>query len=197
MHSTTSDFVKVNIEDMVEFKDEETKKKFYDILQKDTTSKGNEVEEHLIQLSNDFAAGVRVPSIYTLVFENIVLDENFRSKYNQILGYISFIGNIYKIDKTNNELIAVDTKPDKNDFRKTVKNKIIIYTKLLSQLTSDEYNNFEMAVDKYSNLKADKFSIKYVSPAHTCTKCKTEIEKQEHDPMNLVFLRHRLIREID
>lgn len=191
-----ADLVKINIEDMVEFKDEETKKKFYDILQKDPTSKGNVVEEHLIQISKDFAVGVRIPSIFTLVFENIVLDETFRNRYSQLLGYISFVSNIYKIDTANSELIPVDTKPDSNDFRKTVKNKIVIYAKILNQLTSDEYSDFELKVDKYSNMRADLFDIKYITPAHTCTKCKTEIEKAEADPMNLVFLRHRLIREI-
>ena len=87
-------------------------------------------------------------------------------------------------------LVPIETKPDPNDLRKTVKNKIRIYLKIFRELNSEQYNLFLNAVRK---LDADEIDIKYVRPAHKCEKCGTEIPEVEADnPLDLVFIRHQL-----
>lgn len=178
------------IEDMVKFGSEEIKKDFYKLLEKESTSPTNTVEEDLVQVSDKYVIGIKIPSIYNVLFENAVLDEDFVNKFASLLGNISFISNIYIIDEATMSLVPIETKPDPNDLRKTVKNKIRIYLKIFRELNSEQYNLFLNAVRK---LDADEIDIKYVRPAHKCEKCGTEIPEVEADnPLDLVFIRHQL-----
>lgn len=187
-----AELIKVNIDDMVEFGDEETKAKFKQILEKDTTS-ASTIEETLVQLSDNYAVGLATPSIYKVIFENAVLENNdeFYQKYSDILSKISFITNFYTINYDTQELVPIDTRPDSNDLKKTVQNKVKIYNRILNTLTSDQYFLFEQAINDISMKEMD---ITYIIPEHTCTKCGTKIEKETVDPLQMVFIRHRLTR---
>lgn len=177
------------IEDMIKYKDEEAKAKIRKIFEKDTTAPST-IEASLVPISNDYCVSLRVPSIYNVAFENAVLDENFQTKYSEMLSIISFIENIYSIEHSTMELVPIETKVDSDDIVKTIKYKIRGYHKILSKLTPDEFIELRDLTNKMM-LDEDE-SITYVYPEVECPKCKTKIDERAVDPLSMVFTRHRL-----
>lgn len=185
------ELVKINIKDMVKFETPKDEQRFKECFEKDSTS-SDYTEEKLFVVSDKYAIGCTLPTLYSVVFENTVIQANnaFREKYADVLGHMSFISNIYTIDMENQALIPIDTKPDANDLRKTIQNKYKIYYRILSTLNSDQYNAF---VDYINKLALDsEVGIDYVVPAHTCSKCGTVIPEEIINPLRLVFTRHQL-----
>ena len=60
-----------------------------------------------------------------------------------------YIDKIYFIDHVNNRLQPIALKEFKNDLRKTTKVKVYTYSKILKELTPDEYN----ALAKYMSYR--------------------------------------------
>ena len=183
---------KYDISEMYTLGNDETKSLVESLLNSDTTSKST-VEEKFVQISEDYAVTLRQPSIYTMNFENRVLYNNDNMlKYASIISIISFITNIYVINRQTNELIAVDTQPVQNDIRKTVKNKFRVYYKIISSLSSEEFQILNGAVDKLAAANND-IQITYHIPEHKCSRCGTVLPKENiENPMSLVFMRHQL-----
>lgn len=181
--------IKHAIEDMIKYKDEEAKAKIRKIFEKDSTAPEG-VEANLVVISDNYAVALRPPSIYNVAFENAVLDEAFRNKYDESLSIISFIETIYLIDYETSELIPIDVKVDPEDIVKTIKYKIRSFHKILSKLSSDEFIALRDTVNKM--MLDEDTSCTYVYPEVECPKCKTKIEEREVDPLAMVFTRHRL-----
>lgn len=178
------------IEDMVKFGSDKVKEEFYKLFEEDSTSPNKTIKEELVQVSDKYVFGIKIPSIFNIVFESAVLDADFADKFAALLRNIYFINNIYIIDYNTNSLIPIEIKADANDLRKTVKNKIRIYLKIFRELNSEEYNLFIKAV---RNLELTEMDVRYVKPAMKCEKCGTEIPEVEADnPLDLVFIRHQL-----
>ena len=185
------DLVKLDIMDMVKF-GKDAKERFDKIFAKDTTS-STYTEEKLILVSDDYAISVRMPTLYNVVFEGTIINSNqaFKNKYEDAIANLSFIGNIYKVDAEAQELIPIDVKPDPNDLRKTVQNKIKIYFKILNSLNSDQYAIFTEAINELD--QTGEVDMNYCIPKHTCPNCGTLAEETPiPDPLSLVFMRHQL-----
>ena len=180
----------IEIEDMIKFKDDTAKKKFYDILENsDTISKEDAClyKTKIVPVSPTIAIGFREPSIYNTIFENSVLDQNFINKYTRLLTMMVYIDNIYVIQ--NGEYIPVRCRVDRHSLAKTAKIRIVTYSKIIRTLPSDSYNNILAEIAKINDLGDE---VKYQLPEITCPKCGQTIEATEQTPTQLLFSRHQL-----
>ena len=180
----------IEIEDMIKFKDDAAKKKFYDILENsDTISKEDAClyKTKIVPVSPTIAIGFREPSIYNTIFENSVLDQKFINKYTRLLTMMVYIDNIYVIQ--NGEYIPVRCRVDRHSLAKTAKIRIVTYSKIIRTLPSDSYNNILAEIAKINDLGDE---VKYQLPEITCPKCGQTIEATEQTPTQLLFSRHQL-----
>lgn len=179
----------VKFEDMVKYSTPETKKYVASLLQMDTTTKAKEYELTMHQISDDYVAAVRSPSIYSAVIENASLSEAFMDKYSDLIDIIAYVEDIYFIDSANGQLIPIDMKPVANDQVQTSANRIQTLNTVMKKLTSDQYYDF---LGYTSNIDDEHGSMAYQIPEMVCPKCGTKIPAREIDPSQLLFLRHRL-----
>ena len=189
---------KKNIEDMIKFRNEEVKKKYMDILHSgNVNTVTTEYETDLYQASDEYAFSLRKPSLYATYIEPSLINEEFMKKYEDLLLLISYIDDIYIIDRENNELIKVDTKPDPRRPDVTVKRKIKSYATIIRSLTSDQLQSLSLATDKYDAAEVDDdgnviTDIKYIYPEEICPKCGKVIPEEEQSPDRMLFMRHQL-----
>lgn len=181
----------IDIEDgMIKFKDAAAKEKFYNILNNtDTVSKEDAClyETKIVPISDTIAIGFREPSIYNTIFENSVLDQKFVDKYANLLTMMVYIDNIYLI--SDGEYIPIACKQDKNSIAKTTKYRVVTYSRIISNLSSDEYNNILAEITKINDLGDE---VKYQLPEITCPKCGQTIKAAEQSSTQLLFARHQL-----
>jgi len=186
-------FIKdVKLEDMVKYKDDETRERIRSILRGDTTSsrKDGEYDVDLVQISDHYVFGLRAPSIWNVIIETASLPEKFLDKYSDLIDLIAYIDGIYVIDEDNQELVPVDTKPDPDNLSKTVARKVRAYYDIIKGLDTNEYFNLRALVDGYDKPGDD---IKYVRPGCKCPKCGAEIpEDKDTSPDAMLFTRHQL-----
>ena len=175
-------------EDLVEYKDDEWKEKADRIVRSGNTNNG-EYDSDFIQISENYCVTTRLPSAYNVIFETASLSDQFIEKYSDVIDIISFIEDIYYVDRESQQLIPVDTKPVKNDRIKTVSNRIRAYNAILNKLSSNEYSYLNGIISsKYNNIDG----VSYKLPEVTCPKCGTVIESTPYTAEQLLFTRHRL-----
>ena len=105
------------------FDNEESEKKFKEIRESQQSKMTGLYVSEVTQISDKIAIGFRDPSIYTMIFEPIRLDEKFLNKYRDPIAIISYIDNIYYINAENQTLSPINYKIDTNNMAKTVKAK--------------------------------------------------------------------------
>lgn len=181
----------ISIDDMVKYKTDADKEKAKSILEKETTTEVNEYDVDLVQISDNYVFGFKDPSIYNVIFESIILDDNFLEKYAELLQIISYIDSVYLIDYESNELRPIELQEYPNNLRKTVKTKINRYAKVIQSLNSDQFNQLETIL-KERDERHD--GVSYVLPQVKCTKCGKEIEERPMTSEDLLFTRHQLAR---
>ena len=181
----------VPIEDMIVYKNDEIKKKVKNILDSDHTfkEKNKEIDIYIEQISDDYAIGIKDPSIYNIYFENSILDEEFAKKYANILSLATYIDSIYKIDYDNQSFVPVPFKTYPEDMVKTVKAKIIQINKILQLLTPDQYSYL---VAMISNLNIKENDITYKFPDIKCPHCGEMIPGGQTTAKEMLFTRHQL-----
>lgn len=175
---------------MVAYKDDEVKAKAEQLLNTDTTSNTDEYEVQLLQVSDEFVVALKTPSIFNVVFENAALPEADSTKYADLLSVISYIDNIYAINRETNSLEPIDTRPDHNNATKSVRNKVKAYYTILKKLTSDQYYNLAGRIKNIQDPAAD---ITYKMPEVTCPKCGKLIPEVPQSASDLLFTRHQLV----
>ena len=178
----------VPVDDMVEYPNDEVKKMVESIRSGDTTSVGS-YKAKLVQITDEYVFAIKTPSIYTAQMEPAALDTQFVNKYSDLLGVITYIDQIFLIDAVNKTLIPIDYKPDRTDFVKTVKRKIVAYTKIINKFTVDQTYLLNKAI---TDLDEKENTLKYIAPETICPKCGAKIAKEERDPMTMLFTRRQL-----
>lgn len=179
----------IEIKDMMEFKDNETKERFYELLEKESSAMDKLYTTEIIPISETYAISFHDPSIYNVVFENASLPRKFTNKYADMLSILMYIDTIYKIDVKTKRLIPIALKEFPDSISNTTKVKIYTYSKVLKVLTSDQYQTLGKYMTKI-NTREDE--VKYYRPEAVCPKCGKKIEKVETNPLQMVFQRHSL-----
>ncbi len=178
-----------DIMDMCKFADKEAKEKFNSIIGTEPNFTSGLYSTEIVPVSDDYAFVFREPSIYNIIFESAVLDEDFVDKFGDLISICSYIDEIYYINRQEQILQPVRTNVYPNNLKKTVKSRIINFSKYISELGSDEYNTIIAYMQKI-NESGDKLT--YQLPEVTCPACNTVIPAVKQDAQNLVFTRHQL-----
>lgn len=178
-----------DIMDMCKFNTDKDKAKFESLLGSETTPAHELYTTEIVPVSDEYAFAFREPSIYNIVFESAMLDEEFVEKFGDLVSICTYIDGIYKIDHVNKELQPVRTNVYQNNMKKTLKSRIINFSKHISNLESDQYNTIVAYMNKI-NESGDELT--YQLPEVTCPNCKTLIPAREQNAQNLVFTRHQL-----
>lgn len=184
-------FIKdVKFDDMINYKDDTVKAKVKEILSQSTDVGTVEYNVELVQASDEYAFGMKAPSLYNVVMETAGLPENILEKYADLIDTITYIDSVYMIDYTNNSLIPVNIPVVKDDPVKTTIKRIQTMYDILKKLNSDEYYRLRGYISKLSDTAAD---ITYMIPEAKCPECDTKIEaNKEVDASTLLFTRHHL-----
>ena len=180
----------VSLMEMVKFENDEAKKRFEKIMDMPVDeSFGSVFAESRVQISDDIVVGFKEPSLYTSIVEDSYYDRDFREKYSDIIGLISYISDIYYITDEG-QLEVFETKKFPNNAVKTAKAKVIQYAKLLRSLTSDEYG---LVMSTIIEMSRHTDMVSYQMPEITCEKCGAIIPAETQDASALVFTRHQLV----
>ena len=175
---------------MVKFENEESEKKFKKLLASDVVNSKGLVPSEIVPISENFAFGFILPSLYNILIESSYLDSEFSSKYSNAVAITPYIDKIYSIDKEHNQLIPVGYKEYANNKAKTVKSKVVRYDKVLSTLETDEIALVRAYISKI--VKDNASGVSYQIPATTCTKCGKEIPASPMEASAMVFTRNQL-----
>lgn len=178
----------IDIMNMVEFKDETAKTLFDNIMKKAASAKNLYVAE-AVPVSNRYAIAFREPSAWNVIMENSLLDPDFVSKYETLLSIIVYVDSIYYIDMENKTLRPIEFKNYANNMVKTIKARIVLISKILQTLSSDQYNTL---ISYIKNINDMIDHVTYILPEVTCPKCGTVIPKSAKKAQELLFTRHQL-----
>lgn len=180
----------IPIENMVKYKNDSVKERVEEILNGEYSVDGTE-EVEVVMVSDKYAIGLKSPSIYNILFETTILDEKFTEKYASFLGFMSFIDEIYYIDKNNQELVPIDISiSDIHNTTKAIKNKVLQYSKIIRTLTSDQFSNLQAQIFR---IQEAQNVIEYVLPETTCPKCASVVKEESITPEQMVFTRRQLL----
>lgn len=182
----------IPIEKLMHFGDDETKKKFESIKKMDLTPENSGSYESVVTVINDnLAVGVKIPSLYTIMYEFGSLDDAFVNKYESIINVVRFIDRMYYIDEFGN-MSPIGWKKYPGDHAKSFKSKIITYAKLLKTLDPVEFGVVStLIITMMNNMHAN---ITYSIPKYTCPKCGHSSNEVDVTPRSLLFLRQQLVR---
>ena len=178
----------LDIMEFVKFANDDAKEKFGKIYNTGGTNKGL-YKTDIVPISEDFAVSFKEPSIYNMVFEIAALDQAFVNKYRDIISLITFIDDIYYINKRTMQLEPIGWKYYNNNVAKTTKSKIIQFAKVLRKISSDQYHAILMYIQQISEKSDD---VTYQIPETTCPECGATIPATPIAGNDLVFTRHQL-----
>ena len=181
---------KKDIMDMVVFPNDETKQRFNKILENDGVM-SQTYKSTPKRINMDYAIGFVSQSIYSNLFEPASLPSDFTKKYAPIVSLMPNIDKIYRIDNNTKTLYPINFGVIENSLSKTVQRKVkSIYT-ILQSFTPDERSIVVAEAQKINN-QMDKWKINYAIPETTCPKCGQKIERQDSNPLNILFTRAQL-----
>lgn len=184
------------INDMIKFRNDEVKAKYFDILH-NGTRESKPLTTELFQISDDYVAELRKPSLYDLFIEQSYIPKDFSDKYSDLILLLSYIENIYMINRSTGELLKIDTKPDFTNKTLTAKRRIKIFASIIKNLNSDQLTNLSVKTNDFDEGELDEdgnriVNISYQTPETVCPKCGKKIEAQPDRPDSMVFTRHQL-----
>lgn len=180
----------IPMQKLIKFKDDEKKNKFKELMSLEPAKKTDIVSE-VVPISNDYAIGFKVPTLYSEIIEPTYYDEEFVKKHAVSVSISKYIDEIYKINWSNKQLTPVGYKEYVNNSKKTFKSKIITYSKIIATLTTDEFSTLKAIAENLANSISEPL-FTYRVPEIACPDCGKVIEEQETDAFTLVFSRAQL-----
>jgi len=183
-----------DINTMVKFANDDVKKRFEEVKTVQLTADNAGAYKSVVSVINDkFAIGLKLPSIYTILYEYNSLNTAFIRKYTTIVAIIQYIDYIYKINPETNSFEPIGWKVYPGENGKTFKSKIATYAKILSELDGTDFSILTALINSMIVKMSETNGLTYEIPASKCPKCGTEIAAREISPRYLVFMRQRLV----
>ena len=184
----------IDINKIVKFTKPEIEETFNKIMNTNITADNTSKYESVVSVINDqFAVGLKIPSIFTMVYELNSVDRPFIEKYNTVISIIQYIDYIYKIDSDNMSFEPVGWKAYVGNYGKTFKSKIATYAKILKDFDSTEFSVLIALINSMLTKITDTKALEYEIPAAKCPKCGAEIPATPLAPRQLLFMRQRLV----
>ena len=183
------------LESMVKFPNDKVKEKFEQIKKIAPTKENTQSYESTITVINDrFAVGLKVPSIFTVLYENSGLDNNFIEKYSNMITLMRYIDYLYIIDSENNDIRRIEWKTYPGEYTKSFKSKIATYSKIFKEF--DEAD-FSIVLALIRSMTSGDIALEnaysYEIPEEKCPKCGHIIEPEQTSAKEMVFTRQRLV----
>ena len=176
--------------ELVSYKDDTAKAKFMKLYKEEPSeSKGLKAAE-IIAISEDYAIGLCVPTLYGAMIEPGYFTDDFIRKHASVISLLPYIDKMYVIDNNNKQLVPIEYKDYPLDPGKTAKSKAVKYGKIFATLTSDEITTLRACVQAVGD---NEDIISYKQPSTTCPHCGHQNPEVENvNPSSLVFLRNQL-----
>ena len=184
----------LDIKKMVTFSSDKTKSLYDDIMKMELTADDTGKYNSVISVINDeYAVGIKIPSIYTILYEYGSLNAEFIRKYSTVVSIIQYIDYIYLINPNTQQFEPIGWKSYPGDYAKTFKSKIATYAKILKEFDDTDFSVMIALITSMVSKTADEKGLTYKIPATTCPKCGAEIPERNINPRGLVFMRQRLV----
>lgn len=178
----------IDYRDMIDFKNDESKKRFDDILAGKQVSVSSVTD--VIPLSDTIGVTLKTPSIYNAQFEQESVDAKFREKYAKVITFLMYIDKFYYIDSTGGAY-PIRVKTDPKSVVKNFKYKVASYAKVIMNLPSDAYGILEAVIYEFDQ-GTHSYGISFKLPEIECPQCGTIIPATPMSAAQILFSRHRL-----
>lgn len=183
-----------DIRKLVKFANDEQEKKFEEVLKTPITKENTESYESVVNVINDkIAVGIKIPSIFTAIYEYGSLNPEFIRKYTSVISIMQYIDYIYIINPQTASFDPVGWKTYAGDTTKTFKSKIATYSKILKELDDTDFSVLIALINSMVSKMTEQKHLTYEIPATKCPKCGADIAATEIVPRNMVFMRQRLV----
>lgn len=191
-YSYLSDNTDINT--MIKFETDDAKKRFEEIKKMQLTAENTGSYESVVSVINDnFAVGLKLPSIFTILYEYGSLNSEFVNKYTAMVSIIQYIDYIYYIDPESKSLNPIGWKPYPGDYTKSFKSKIATYAKILKELDDTDFSILMALINSMISKASDLKNISFEIPGTKCPKCGADIPARPINARGLVFMRQRLV----
>lgn len=180
----------IPFEDMVYYENDDAKaeaKKIYTSTPSEDSYKLYRTE--VVPISNVYAMSFKEPSIYDAQIGPMYLDQDWYAKMEGTVAISTYVDKIFVIDGAARTLHPLAIKEFPGNPKKTLKAKILALGKVLTTLTSDQYNLISAYIE---GINKTANYVEYQLPEVFCPKCKTKIEARPSTAASLLFTRHRL-----
>ena len=184
----------LEIDHMLKFDNDAAKKRFETIKSMELTAKQSESYESILNVINDkFAVTIKIPSVFTMLYEYNTLDQDFKNKYKTMSAIIQYIDRIMYIDKDSSQFVPIGWKTYPGDYSKSFKSKIVTYAKILKEFNDVDFNLLMSLINSLINDALESRNVHFEIPETKCPKCKSTIPAREINARGLVFMRQRLV----
>lgn len=161
----------VSMSKVVYFRDKDAEKEFKKIYSSNRTESKGLVVSEIIPISDRFAIGFTIPSLYSVIVEGRNYSTDLVNKYERTVGYLPYIDNIYYIDSQRHQLAPILYQIFDNDPSKTIESKVKRYDKVLNTLSIDQRSFIEAYISK---IDSNVDMVGYQIPETTCPYCGTK-----------------------
>ena len=161
--------------DMVKFPDEKFKEEFL-ALRNSTPRKAKRYnpKSKIIPITDSIAVAVKPADMYDYGFIIRLVGEEFYSKYREVIDILPNIEDFYHIDlkaKTKQRINVAERESVKGDSIKDIKNRIIVFNRIIKSLDSDQYSLLVGYAATASASEENEKRLSYEIPEIPCPKC--------------------------
>lgn len=191
-HAYLSDDIPV--ESMIKIDNDETRKRFDEIRNMELTADSTCSYESVITVINDnFAIGIKMPSVFNALYEYNTLNSEFITKYASIIAVLQYVDYVYLIDPETQQFQPIGWKTYHGDYSKTYKSKIATYAKIFKEFTATDFTLMTSIIDSMVVKEAGSKVITFEVPETKCPKCGDTIPANVMSARQMLFTQQRLV----
>lgn len=184
----------IPIESMIKIDKDETKKRFDEIRNMELTSDSACSYESVITVINDnFAIGIKMPSVFNALYEYNTLNSEFITKYASIIAVLQYVDYVYYIDPDTQQFQPIGWKSYHGDYTKTYKSKIATYAKIFKEFSPTDFTLMTSIIDSMVVREAESKVVILEVPEAKCPKCGVEIPAHVMSARQMLFTQQRLV----
>ena len=161
--------------DMVKFPDEKFKEEFLALRNSaPRAAKRYNPKSKIIPITDSIAVAVKPADMYDYGFIIRLVGEEFYSKYREVIDILPNIEDFYHIDlkaKTKQRINVAERESVKGDSIKDIKNRIIVFNRIIKSLDSDQYSLLVGYAATASASDENEKRLSYEIPEIPCPKC--------------------------
>lgn len=178
----------IPLKDLFKFKTDDDKKKADKVANLEVRKPRHEIIEK--QVSDDYVIDFKAPSLYNSYIEYNLLDNEFIRKHGDLIVYLTYIDNIFYINRQTMALEKVELDIYDKDRRKQFIGKVQRFSKILKQFNSDQLTYIQSCMNEIANKSV--VDVEYVLPEQVCPHCGETIPEEPATAQSLLFTRHQL-----